>query len=112
MADLIDRQAAIDAINSVFPLKNFSDLDIIGMTRTAQIWECAEAIEKLPAIDAEPVRHGRWMDGHRAGYELSLYWFIYCSECLYERDDDDHDKDTPFCPHCGARMDKEEHDER
>ena len=59
-------------------------------------------VEKAPTIDAEPVRHGKWIphedeDGERYGDN--------CSECgewyvmPYGK--------TNFCPHCGARMDKE-----
>lgn len=59
-------------------------------------------IADAPTIEAR--KRGRWMLGHRAGYGESLYWYIYCSECLCERDDDDHDKDTPYCPNCGAEM--------
>ncbi len=64
-----------------------------------------DIIDEQPTI--EPERKGKWLDGHRAGYGETLYWYIYCSECLYERDDDDHDKDTPFCPNCGYAMTEE-----
>ena len=60
-------------------------------------------VADAPTIEPER-KKGKWIDGHRAGYGEALYWYIYCSECLYERDDDDHDKDTPFCPNCGADM--------
>jgi hypothetical protein len=60
------------------------------------------AIEALkqPTIEAEPVRHGRWIVG---GQE------IYCSECngesLYNAFG--ASKFSDFCPRCGARMDGE-----
>lgn len=66
-----------------------------------------DAIRKANVIDAEPVRHGRWLDGNRGKHDGTLYWYRYCSECLYERDDDNEDKDTPYCPNCGASMDGE-----
>ena len=47
---------------------------------------------------------GEWVDGHRMKMGGCYYWFRECSECGYERDDDDTDKDTNFCPNCGARM--------
>ena len=62
-------------------------------------------IDAAPTIEPER-KKGKWLDGHRTGYGESLYWYIYCSECLWERDDDDHDKDTPFCPYCGAKMEE------
>ena len=64
-----------------------------------------EDIDAMQTI--EECKKGKWLDGHRAGYGETLYWYIYCSECLYERDDDDHDKDTPFCPNCGCAMTEE-----
>lgn len=60
-------------------------------------------IDEQPTIKIER-KKGQWLDGHRTGYGESLYWYIYCSECLCERDDDTHDKDTPYCPYCGADM--------
>lgn len=64
-------------------------------------------IENAPTI--EPERKGMWVDGHRAGYGEALYWYIYCSECLWERNDDDHEKDTPYCPNCGSYNGESEH---
>lgn len=45
-----------------------------------------------PTIDAEPVRHGKWVieDGH-----------VCCSEC------GEISKEYNYCPYCGARMDEE-----
>ena len=54
-----------------------------------------ELIKKQPTIDAEPVRHGKWLwvDGVR------------CSECNYKL----QTTGLPsYCPNCGARMDKED----
>lgn len=48
-----------------------------------------ELVATEPTMDAEPVRHGRWIEEH-------------CSECdkyVYVGDVDD------YCPHCGAKMD-------
>ena len=53
-------------------------------------------IEDAPAIDAEPVRHGRWIDPDK--YDI---WDCYqCSEChsLYIRENN-------YCANCGAKMD-------
>lgn len=53
--------------------------------------EAADAV--APFTDAEPVRHGRWED-------CSNGWM--CSVC-----NRDSSRDTDYCPHCGAKMDKE-----
>jgi len=58
-------------------------------------------IINAPAIEAEPVRHGRWDRGQ-------------CTNCkvinpAYNKDwsGDYIFKETPYCPNCGAKMDKE-----
>ena len=56
-------------------------------------------------------RRGRWIDGKRMGLDGTFHWFRQCSECLYEREDDNEDKDTPYCPYCGSRMDLDEVEE-
>lgn len=52
-------------------------------------------IAGLPTIEAEPVKHGRWM------------YPFYCSECgfapYYSSD-----LTYNYCPNCGARMDLKE----
>ena len=44
-----------------------------------------------PTIDAVPVRHGKWMG-------------TVCSAC---GESTSNYYDCDYCPHCGARMDKE-----
>ena len=63
-----------------------------------------EAVENQPTIEAEPVRHGRW---------LSLEgWFnksiVKCSVCGNTLDMDGVNAgrgDANFCPNCGVKMD-------
>lgn len=57
-----------------------------------------KATQEAPAVDTEPVRHGRWMQKR----PHNTYW--YCSEC----GDGGWYCDVPrgnYCPNCGARMD-------
>lgn len=63
-----------------------------------------ELIDEAPTINAEPVRHGKW--------ELAEDGW-YCSACeLYPPFDcDPEEKGIPYCPYCGARMDKERKEE-
>lgn len=68
-------------------------------------WAVSQSsINSMPTIKAEP-QHGRWMDYRRMGIDGTFHWFRCCSNCLYEREDDNEDKDTPYCPNCGAKMD-------
>lgn len=52
-------------------------------------------IDEQPTADVQEVRHGKWIissDGY----------YPYCSECWKEPKEI-----SEFCPHCGAKMDKE-----
>ena len=69
--------------------------------------EFAEMLDEQPTVDAEPVRHGKWLCTD------DLYEVAYCSECKY-------DADEPwglvierfkYCPNCGAKMDAQEAEE-
>ena len=93
MTRLIDADALIGALH------NHAFLE--GDDRSI----CYNIIQKQPAIDAVPVRHGKWeMKPDPFGFfdEIPV-----CSECgcttkMREK--------TKYCPHCGARMDKDERD--
>jgi len=59
------------------------------------------AIEKAPTIEAEPVRHGKWI------YNGSLLdrEYFNCSEC--DAGLSIVGGKPNYCPRCGARMDGE-----
>lgn len=59
-------------------------------------------IAEQPTIDAEPVRHGRWIHDIN-----NLYG---CSEC-FTRETMSHKKRKNFCSNCGAKMDLEVQDD-
>lgn len=67
------------------------------------------ALEKVPASDVEPVRHGKWKrivwvndeDCYGGGY-----WILRCSECVVP-----NNKPSHYCPYCGAKMVEEADDE-
>lgn len=61
----------------------------------------------IKALKAEP-KKGKWIDGKHMGFDGLFVWHRECSECWYERDDDDPDKDTNYCPNCGAQMERSE----
>lgn len=56
-----------------------------------------EDIEAIPSIDAEPVRHGEWIDN-----PTNLRF--YCSICGIHQTV--FTGKTDYCSHCGAKMDK------
>lgn len=56
------------------------------------------ALATTPAADVEPKRKpGRWVS------KEGIYGVVYCSICDFELKIDN----TPHCPNCGAKMDKE-----
>jgi len=61
-----------------------------------------EDIDNAPTIDAEPVRHGKWVvcDEIIAG----IYHTVSeCSECGFTTDKMFREE-MPYCPNCGADM--------
>lgn len=57
-------------------------------------------VEALPTIDAEPVRHGKWVY-----HEDDLMSWNSCSLCGCEAFDL---HGANYCPNCGAKMDLED----
>ena len=98
-SDTISRQAAIDALDG--------ELTITGRENAKTIRDYINGVNKklreLPSAE----RRGRWIDGKRMRFDGTFHWFRQCSECLYEREDDTPEKDTNYCPDCGAKMQKE-----
>lgn len=62
-------------------------------------------IDEQPTVDAEPVRHGKWMKCDEDKWEH--IYALRCSECHggYHLS---HETTTAwnYCPECGARMDQ------
>ena len=104
--EYIERQRAIvDACNSLelYP-SEYAKLE--------------DALNRIPAADVVEVRHGKWKFGKDLpdsfGSINKNKYHLYCSECRNQAfnkstdNDCDFDMDTPFCPWCGTKMDKEE----
>lgn len=69
-----------------------------------------EYIEDAPTVDAEPVRHGEWLER-----EDDYDWYVFCSECGDEYVEDKGlglasyvKQYFNYCPCCGAKMDRGE----
>lgn len=60
-------------------------------------------INAEPTVDAEPVRHGKWLCSD------DMYETAVCSVCNYDTEEpyECGKKSWNFCPNCGARMDAE-----
>lgn len=61
-------------------------------------------LDAQPAADVEPVRHGRW-EMRPTGMETDTgpEYKAYCTVC----NEPNKQYQPPYCPHCGAKMDKE-----
>ena len=59
--------------------------------------EMQTLLDKMPIIEVEPVRHGRWIPTRPYMYSVK------CSICGKV-----WDLETPRCPSCGAKMDLKE----
>lgn len=66
--------------------------------KTSTILGVCETIKTQPAVDAEPVRHGRWEEP----YPYDPYDCYKCSCCGVK-----YDLTWNYCPNCGAKMDAE-----
>ena len=102
MSELIDRQAAIDAI----------DFEIVHMTTYCDgknegnplaqynkgLEDGKKAIEALPTVQPEP-HEGEWEQVSAQRYFMSASYFYRCSACGVN-----NVRNTNYCPHCGAKM--------
>lgn len=105
MDEYIKREAVIEVIMSEPPDAHYPQWYV-------------DKIKFIPAADVAEVRHGRWVFGKDLaccwGQIIKNKYHLYCSECLEqafnrsEDNDPDFDIDIPYCPNCGAIMDKEE----
>ena len=101
---LISRSALMD----LFDAKAFDALELFDGGMTRKTWlEAFEAVENAPAVDAEPVRHGRWIDMQEDEITEGMW---HCSVCGSDRYFDilsPLECGCHYCPNCGAKMDAE-----
>lgn len=92
---LIDADAAADKIMRETE-KRADDLDMIGIALMIGIARMLRDENDFPTIEAEPVRHGRWIPEMNNNDER----VYHCSECgCYVT------VSFYYCPSCGSKMD-------
>ena len=90
MADrLISADAAIDELLKAFAFHGYAG----GMA--------ANVIRQMPTIEAEPVRHGRWVKKQEKDTFAGYLYSYECSECGRVEL-----RKEPYC-NCGAKMESE-----
>lgn len=97
MKEYIERAAVHDLVKSLPKYHMFSYDRTEGMIGINPD-DVDFGVDKIPAADVVEVRHGYWR------YSDGL---CYCSEC----GEIPQCFDPDYCPHCGARMDKEDEHE-
>lgn len=92
--DLISRKALLEILNA--------KSDVAIATPAQMIYaNVAKIVELLPAVDAEPVRHSKWV--------CRTPGVFSCGACLGLALGN---RPTCYCPECGARMDGEDNNDR
>ena len=97
MDDLISRAAAIDYLMTNMGWRDEDGYEVDDADEKHAI--ITDLINGIPAVDAVPVRHGRWTDENPDDY---LDPRMKCSICT--------GIESPlikwrYCPNCGAKMD-------
>ena len=93
MDDLISRAAAIGCLGN-------------SPEQMCMPWsEVERMLRELPAVDAVPMVHARWKSVKAGASNNYPFWDSKCSECGYTTAMTQ--TGWLYCPHCGAKMDKE-----
>ena len=102
MDDLISREAALDAIDGMKPMRG-------NMEQLAMKSLCWAAVKTIQPVDAVPVMHGLWKSVKASVSDNYPFWNSKCSVCGYTTAMTQDG--WLYCPHCGAKMDGERRDE-
>ena len=110
MTRLINADAFATFIKNAISEHKYRDLELGEHITVADVLEqvvseldgtSLDGFKNAPTVDAEPVRHGRWLkDPHsQVGFPEFVYMMRKCSECGHS-----WGNVTPYCPCCGAKM--------
>lgn len=95
--DLISRSALLEnyGLKNATKYGNETEEQQHNSYSTMMLYEIADMIYDAPAVDAKPVRHGRWLK-----HGFADIW--RCTKCGRYAGDN-----SAYCPNCGAKMDAE-----
>ena len=101
--DLIDRKEAIGWIDSWLKITHYYHPH--SKSESIPKSELYDILERIPTVDVEPVRKGRWLPDNNCYYEVRFV----CSVCKESEvvPTTGFYKYSPvwnFCPNCGAKM--------
>ena len=95
-------------------LKDWSEIIPLTDDGGIDINDFEEKLRTMPTIDAEPVRHAKWIPCAKSGLILTeqmrkegIRWYGFkCSACNFVRKGN-APRDANYCECCGARMDED-----
>ena len=103
MSDLISRDAVLKVLDNSRGIR-------AGQDCARGVWinlmDAIGEIERVPAIEAKPVRHGTWemcRKTLKTDFATLTGTYPTCNLCGHV--EYGVDKSTPYCPGCGAKMD-------
>lgn len=100
--DLIEVFIAFALMRSGQYRESFTNADGV---RSIEI-DCAEdIINRQKTIDAEPVKHARWIDQQHLIFKHEIFKCSNCGHFLDFGGVNAGRGDANYCPNCGARMD-------
>ena len=84
--------------------------DSCGNHQKAVLREVKYALGHMPTVEAEPVKHGHWVDTNESEKygldpELAICKCDQCGETIYVHFNDPHRWN--YCPQCGSKMSEE-----
>lgn len=107
MHNLIDREVLKRDVRDVVFAVADTPLSNDAMSKLVfQMGELlAKKIDDAPGVDAEPVRHGRWIHTTKEDSDWGGTFHRYtCTACNWSMGDNPTGWGL-FCPNCGAKMD-------
>jgi len=94
---LVEAKAVDNLLYEELPLKYFYGRNLDTAVKNQEA--IRERVAQIPAVDAVPVKHGRWVNS------------TTCSQCGWQMIDDVLESPNyvafNYCPNCGAKMDGE-----
>lgn len=95
MAEYIEREKVLEMLLSA------DDGNIGSENWRAAIDVATTGLYNMPAVDVQEVKHGKWETEYRQGLSVSSGYVSSCCDMWNERQ-------TDYCPNCGAKMDGED----
>lgn len=109
--DLISREATVNALKERYcdGCTYYGVRCKSVLAENCPIYNAIIAVDAVPAVDAEPVQHGKWekiRDSQMYDDYYCVYFDYECSNCGDVTND--RHKLPDYCPTCGAKMDADE----